>query len=149
MSGADDQKDTAQIEIERTPSQIAVGPERESIATWLWTILYVHENASGWQDYLDQADDLLQTIDLARKTGESVVMTDDPNQAANWPIPTTAEDTVRRVIRNCSIPAGRRGVYTVPRWSIVSEVTAHGSGYSSALCRWAGLDPDELVVRRK
>jgi hypothetical protein len=28
-------------------------------------------------------------------------------------------------------------------------VTVHGSTYSAALCRWAGLDPDELVRRRK
>jgi hypothetical protein len=72
-------------------------------------------------------------------------MTDHPE----WPLPTsTAEDTLRNVIRNCAGIGTPRGM-GVPRWSIVSEVTVHGSTYSAALCRWAGLDPDELVRRRK
>jgi hypothetical protein len=73
-------------------------------------------------------------------------MTESPE----WPLPTsTAEDTLRRVIRNCAAPAKHKHTKTEPRWSIVSKVTAHGSTYSAALCRWAGLDPDELVRARK
>ena len=67
-----------------------------------------------------------------------------------WPLPTsTAEDTLRRVIRNCAVPIVAPRALAVPRWSVVSDVTAHGSTYSAALCRWAGLDPDELVRKRK
>ena len=67
-----------------------------------------------------------------------------------WPLPTsTAEDTLRCVIRNCAVPIVAPRVLGVPRWSVVSDVTAHGSTYSAALCRWAGLDPDELVRARK
>ena len=73
-------------------------------------------------------------------------MTDHPE----WPLPTsTAEDTLRSVIRNCAVPNVAPRALGVPRWSVVKDVTAHGSNYSAALCRWAGLDPDELVRRRK
>jgi hypothetical protein len=65
-----------------------------------------------------------------------------------WPIDELPEDTLRRVIRNCAIPTKSKRIKTEPRWSIVSQVTAHGSTYSAALCRWAGLDPDELVRKR-
>lgn len=73
-------------------------------------------------------------------------MTEQTNE---WPIPVTAEATLRTLIRNCARPAGRAKIGARPRWSVVSDLTAHGSGYSAALCRWAGFDPDELVVRRK
>jgi hypothetical protein len=66
-----------------------------------------------------------------------------------WPIPETAEHTVRKLIRNCALPAGRRKFGVKPRWSIVSDLTTHGSTYSMRLCLWAGLDPDEMVMRRK
>jgi hypothetical protein len=65
-----------------------------------------------------------------------------------WPIDESPEDTLRRMIRICAIPAKSRRTKTEPRWAIVSQVTAHGSTYSAALCRWAGLDPDELVRKR-
>jgi hypothetical protein len=65
-----------------------------------------------------------------------------------WPIDASPEQTVRNVIRNCAIPAKSKRTKTEPRWVIVSRVTAHGSTYSAALCRWAGLDPDELVRKR-
>lgn len=76
-------------------------------------------------------------------------MSDQQTTEAEWPIPVTAEQTLRTLIRNCALPAGRRRVGAMPRWAIVSKLTAHGSGYSHSLCRWAGLDPDEMVVRRK
>jgi len=67
-----------------------------------------------------------------------------------WPIDLmTPEETLRRVIRNCATAAKSHRTKTEPRWSIVSQVTAHGSAYSAALCRWAGVDPDELVRRRR
>ena len=81
-------------------------------------------------------------------TGGPRAMTERPE----WPLPTaTAEDTLRNVIRNCAVPIAppNNRALGVPRWSIVSEVTVHGSTYSAALCRWAGLDPDELVRERK
>ena len=68
---------------------------------------------------------------------------------AEWPIPVTAEQTLRTLIRNCARPAGKAKVGARPRWSVVSDLTAHGSTYSWALCEWAGVEPDEMVVRRK
>jgi hypothetical protein len=66
-----------------------------------------------------------------------------------WPLPNTAEHTLRTLIRNCALPAGRRKIGARPRWSIVSDLTTHGSTYSMQLCWWAGVDPNETVVRRK
>lgn len=67
-----------------------------------------------------------------------------------WPLPsTTAEETLRWLIRNCARPAGRAKVGARPRWSVVSDLTSNGSTYSWRLCVWAGVDPDEIVVRRK
>ncbi len=67
-----------------------------------------------------------------------------------WPIDESPEQTVLNVIRNCAVPIAppNNRALGEPRWSIVSRVTAHGSTYSAALCRWAGLDPDELVRKR-
>lgn len=64
-----------------------------------------------------------------------------------WPIPTAMHDTLRRVIINCARPAlrARTGRF---RWSVVAQLTGHGSGYAAELCRWAGVDPNELVVRK-
>lgn len=73
-------------------------------------------------------------------------MTDTPPP---WPIPVSAEQTLRQAIRNCGYPAGKARVAVIPRWAAVSRMTAHGSGYSFALCRWAGLDPEELVRPRR
>lgn len=74
-------------------------------------------------------------------------MTDHPK----WPLDEAPEATLRRVIRNCAVPIAppNNRALGVPRWSVVNDVTAHGSKYSAALCCWAGLDPDELVRRRK
>lgn len=69
--------------------------------------------------------------------------------ASPWPIDISPEETLRIIIRNCAAPAGKRRIGAVPRWSIVSNLTTNGSSYSMRLCRWAGLDPDETVVRRK
>jgi len=65
-----------------------------------------------------------------------------------WPIPVTVETTLRRAIVNCARPAGRARIGAMPRWSAVAKMTGHGSGYSVELCRWAGVDPEEMVVRR-
>jgi hypothetical protein len=77
-------------------------------------------------------------------TTKPTVATEKP-----WPIPVSAEQTMRTLIRNCARPAGRSRVGARPRWSVVSDLTTHGSTYSAWLCQWAGFDPDELVVRRK
>ena len=68
--------------------------------------------------------------------------------AAEWPIPVSAELTMRTLIRNCARRAGRAKVGAKPRWSVVADLTTHGSTYSARLCEWAGLDPNEMVVRR-
>ena len=66
-----------------------------------------------------------------------------------WPLPISAEAVLRQTIRNCAVAATSKRVRAWPRWAIVSRITANGSGYSADLCRWAGLDPDELVSPRK
>jgi hypothetical protein len=70
-------------------------------------------------------------------------------EPTGWPIDRTPEETLRHIIRNCARPAGRSRIGARPRWSIVSDLTTNGSGYSSRLCVWAGVDPNEIVVRRK
>jgi len=37
---------------------------------------------------------------------------------------------------------------SAPRWVGVSEATGHGATVSIALCKWAGLDPDEEMEPR-
>lgn len=32
-----------------------------------------------------------------------------------------------------------------PRWSVVMDVTGHGSTYAAMLCRWAGENPDDPI----
>lgn len=71
------------------------------------------------------------------------------HEANPWPIDVSPEQTVRAVLRNCARPAKSKLTKTEPLWSIASKVTAHGSTYSFALCKWAGLDPDELVMRAR
>ena len=67
-----------------------------------------------------------------------------------WPLDVSPEKTVLAVIHNCGhVPLPKSRARTMPRWSAVSKATAHGKGYSYALCRWAGLDPDQLVVPRR
>jgi hypothetical protein len=61
----------------------------------------------------------------------------------------SASELLVRVIRGCARPAGKARVGVRPRWSVVADMTALGSTYASQLCRWAGTDPDEQVVRRK
>ena len=62
---------------------------------------------------------------------------------ARWPDDTSITtdaamfaDVLRRVARR---PNGR------PAWSNVCELTCHGSGYSQAICRALGIDPDEVT----
>ena len=61
----------------------------------------------------------------------------------------TADALLVRIVRGCARPAGKARVGARPRWSVVADLTALGSTYASQLCRWAGTDPDEQVVRRK
>ena len=52
-------------------------------------------------------------------------------------------------IRGCARPAGKARIGVGPRWAVVSAMTGLGSTYAAMLCRYAGCDPDELVVRRR
>ena len=54
----------------------------------------------------------------------------------------TDDQLLDRMIR---IAAQGHGQPSAPRWSHVGRVTGHGSGFSSSLCRAAGLDPNEIV----
>lgn len=64
------------------------------------------------------------------------------------PAGLSIEQTLVRVIRYCGRAPRSTRARTEPRWAIVSDFTLHGSTYSIALCRWAGCDPDEQLVRR-
>ncbi len=57
-----------------------------------------------------------------------------------------AAKELKRMLKLCArTPRDRRSGR--PRWSVVSSATGHGRGYSAELCRWAGLDPDERVIK--
>jgi hypothetical protein len=58
----------------------------------------------------------------------------------------TADDLLKRAVRNCRGRNYRKGVRH-PRWTAVMDTFVLGSGYAQALCRWADLDPDEMVQR--
>jgi hypothetical protein len=53
------------------------------------------------------------------------------------------EETLRLVILNLAAKYARpRSHPHVAFWSLVADLVGHGSGYSAALCHWAGVDPD-------
>jgi hypothetical protein len=52
-------------------------------------------------------------------------------------------ETARVIIKNCHYLM-RRKFGRAPLWSMVGSITGHGSGYSSAICESANLDPDQL-----
>ena len=55
------------------------------------------------------------------------------------------EELLSRAVRNCrGRTAGKH-----PRWTAVSDTFVLGSTYSAQLCRRYGLDPEELVSRRR
>lgn len=68
-------------------------------------------------------------------------------RAEGWPSDRTPEETLRRIIQTHGTPA-RRPYTGVPRWSLISQLTGHGSRYSAAICRWADVDPDQMMRRR-
>lgn len=49
------------------------------------------------------------------------------------------------VLRRVILELGKRHKYSwrrrEPFFGTVTDLTLHGSGYSSAICRWAGVDP--------
>jgi len=54
---------------------------------------------------------------------------------------------LRQVIRSLAYRRrkkrrSRTGGMPTPLWSDVGELAGHGSGYSVALCRWAGVHPE-------
>lgn len=52
-------------------------------------------------------------------------------------------DLIRQVIRNLEGPSKYRSKYGAPRWALVRDAFAVGSGVANALCREFGFDPDE------
>ncbi len=68
------------------------------------------------------------------------------SESAKWPFDDlTSEQILVRAIMYVGRKPKR--VHGRPRWSLVGEMTGHGSGYSRALCIWAGCDPDERLVK--
>ena len=58
----------------------------------------------------------------------------------------TADDLLKRAVRNCRDRNSRKGARH-PRWVAVMDTFVLSSGYAQELCRWADLDPDEMVHR--
>lgn len=54
-----------------------------------------------------------------------------------------AADALKELTWRVVANAGRLSEERKPRWSHVSDATAHGSTVSAALCASAGFDPDE------
>jgi hypothetical protein len=54
-------------------------------------------------------------------------------------------DLLTRAVRNCRARQSGKA----PRWVAVSDTFVLGSTYSRQLCRRFGLDPDEMVGRRR
>jgi hypothetical protein len=52
-------------------------------------------------------------------------------------------ETARVVIVNCHSLL-RHKYRRFPLWSLVGDITGHGSGYSIEVCKSAGLDPNQL-----
>jgi len=73
--------------------------------------------------------------------GETPPVEEDPRTTT--PGVTDAE-LLERAVRGARSRSVRRG-WKHPRWTAVADVFALGSGYSHALCRRYGLDPDEMV----
>jgi hypothetical protein len=69
-------------------------------------------------------------------------VTDEP-----WPLPTSAEQIVMDMICNRTRPSNGRG--GVSRWAVVALLTGLGSTHATLLCRWVGLDPDEIVLMKR
>ncbi len=58
-----------------------------------------------------------------------------------WPMP---ESRQKLMIFNAHTKLRLRLKYKhVPLWSFVSDLTSHGSGYSAAICRANGWNPDQ------
>ncbi len=81
--------------------------------------------------------------------------TTDPNpgsdeaiqQGCLCPVPGhSADELLRCAVKSARDHRTRRGVMH-PRWVAVMSVFALGSTYSRILCLWAGLNPDDGVVR--
>ena len=58
-------------------------------------------------------------------------------------VPAAAE-IVKHVIENQRRTKAPRRKQPAPLWSRVGQLTGHGSGYSQAICREYGFNPDEI-----
>lgn len=56
-------------------------------------------------------------------------------------------DAARAIIVNVKNLVYRQYKNT-PLWSLVSDITGHGSGYSRDVCKSANLDPNQTVTAR-
>lgn len=57
-----------------------------------------------------------------------------------------AQELARRILRGIARPVSSgRGQ---PRWELVARITALPAADAMQVCRWAGLDPNDRVVRR-
>jgi len=54
-------------------------------------------------------------------------------------------EAMRGVLERMVTYAGVHSNTNKPRWSHVSDITCHGGGYSAAICREFGADPEEYV----
>lgn len=54
-------------------------------------------------------------------------------------------DLIKGVVRNVQGPSKYRNKYGTPRWALVRDAFAVGSGVATALCRRFGYDPEEYL----
>jgi len=57
----------------------------------------------------------------------------------------SAPEAMRGVLERMVKYAGYSSNDRKPLWSHVGDITSHGSGYSAAICREFGEDPDRMV----
>ena len=74
-------------------------------------------------------------------------MTHDPIAALHAENPSIRMHNSAHMLRLALLCLQRATAKRRPMWSVVSDVTGHGSGYSADICRALGLDPDASFDR--
>lgn len=87
---------------------------------------------------------LVEALSGARE--KSTLLREVVTERSKAPPPLDAEVLLLRAVKSAHKALPRKGQHQ-PRWVAVSELFVLGSTHSHQLCRWAGLNPDEMVKR--